>query len=201
PDRVLLMANQYPRVEARRGWFSATPDYEDRLRHLTVFEEQAFYNYSAATIASDGVPTRMRGMIATPSLLRLLRVNPDRGRLFPDAAGPTGNGTRAILSDGLGRELFGADPSAIGRTLRLDGSEYTVVGILPRDFSFGDPAARFWIPLALTPKQRSDEARHRNGWFSIGRLRPGATIEQVRDQLKAMDAADFERSAPRLQAL
>lgn len=201
PDRVLLMANQYPRVEARRGWLSATPDYEDRLRHLTVFEEQAFYNYSAATIASDGVPTRMRGMIATPSLFRLLRVNPARGRIFTDAEGTTGNDTRVILSDGLWRELFGADPSAIGRTLRLDGSEYTVVGILPRDFSFGDPAARFWIPLALTPKQRSDEARHRNGWFSIGRLRPGATIEQVRDQLKAMDAADFERSAPRLQAL
>jgi predicted permease len=53
----------------------------------------------------------------------------------------------------------------------------------------------------LTATQRSDEARHRNGWFSIGRLRPGATIEQVRDQLKAMDAANFERTPPRLQAL
>jgi predicted permease len=75
------------------------------------------------------------------------------------------------------------------------------VGILPHDFSFGDPAARFWIPLALTDRQRSDEARHRNGWFSIGRLTPGATIEQARDQLKAMDAANFERTPPRLQSI
>ena len=48
PDRVLLMANQYPLVEARRGTRSSTPDYDDRLRHVTVFEEQAFYNFSGA---------------------------------------------------------------------------------------------------------------------------------------------------------
>ena len=201
PDRVVLMANQYPRVEARRGRLSATPDYEDRLRHLTVFEEQAFYNFSAATVKSGGVPTRMRGMVATPSLFRLLRVNPTHGRIFADNEGTPGNETRVVLTDGLWRELFGRDPAAIGRTLLLDGRDYTIVGILPRDFSFGDPGARFWIPLALTEKQRSDEARHRNGWFSIGRLRPGATIAQAQDQLEALDAANFERSAPRLQSL
>jgi predicted permease len=201
PDRVFLMANQYPRVEARRSPRSATPDYEDRLRYLTVFEEQAFYNFSAATIEIGGVPTRMRGMVATPSLFRLLRVNPARGRIFTEAEGTSGNDTRVILTDGLWRELFGADPAAIGQRLRLNGRDYTIVGILPRDFSFADRAARFWIPLAFTETQRSDEARHRNGWFSIGRLRPGATIEQVRDQLSAMDAANFERTPPRLQSL
>jgi predicted permease len=201
PDRVLLMANQYPRVEARRGRLSSTPDYEDRLRHVTAFEEQAFYNYSAATIETGGAPTRMPGMVATPSLFRLLRVNPAQGRIFTEAEGTVGNDTRIILTDGLWRELFGADPTVMGRTLRLTGRDYTIVGILPRDFSFGDPAARFWIPLALTDRQRSDDARHRNGWFSIGRLKPGATIEQARDQLKAMDAVNFERTPPRLKAL
>jgi predicted permease len=200
PDRVLLMSNQYPLVE-KRGRLSATPDYDDRLRHVTVFEDQAFYNFTAATVDLDGVPTRMRGMIATPSLFRLLRVNAARGRIFTDAEGTTGNDARVILSDGLWRELFGGDPAAVGRALGLDGHEYTVVGILPRDFSFVDPTARFWIPLALTEAQRSDEARHRNGWFSIGRLKPGATIAEARDQLNALDRANFERSAPRLQAI
>ena len=63
------------------------------------------------------------------------------------------------------------------------------------------PSARFWIPLALTARQRSDDARHRNGWFSIGRLKPGATIEQVRDQLKALDAVNFERMPPQLKPI
>jgi predicted permease len=201
PDRVLLMANQYPLVEPRRGTRSSTPDYGDRLQHVTVFEEQALYNFSGATVETAGVPTRMPGMVATPSLFRLLRVNPVHGRIFTDDEGQPGNDSRVILTDGLWGELFGADPTAIGRTLRMNGREFTIVGILPREFSFGDPDARFWVPLALTARQRSDDARHRNGWFSIGRLKPGATIEQVRDQLKALDAANLERMPPRLQSI
>ena len=201
PERVLLMANQYPRVETRRASRSATPDYEDRLRYVTAFEEQALYNFYAATITVGGLPTRVRGMVATPSLFRLLRVTPAHGRIFTDDEGSVGNDTRVILTDGLWRELFGADPSAIGRTLALSGREFTIIGVLPRDFSFGDPGARFWVPLALTEAQRSDEARHRNGWFSVGRLKPGATIAQVQAQLERLDAANRERLSPELKAM
>jgi predicted permease len=198
---VLLMANQYPLVEARRGTRSSTPDYDDRLRHVTVFQEQAFYNFYGGTIETGGMATLMRGMVATPSLFRLLRVNPAHGRIFTDDEGTPGNEARIILTDGLWHELFGADPAVIGRTLRLTGRELTIVGILPRDFSFGDPDARFWIPLALTARQRSDDARHGNGWFSIGRLKPGATIEQARDQLKALDTLNLERMPPQLKRI
>jgi putative ABC transport system permease protein len=201
PDRVLLMANQYPRIDARRGFLSSTPDYHDRLRHVTVFEEQAFYNFYGASIESGGVATRVRGMVATPSLFRLLRVTPQYGRVFTEDEGTRGHETRVLLTDGLWRELFGADPAAVGRTLRLTGQEFTIVGILPRDFSFGDPDTRFWVPLTLTDRQRSDEARHGNGWFSIGRLKPGATIEQVQDQLKALDAVNAERTPAQLRPL
>jgi predicted permease len=199
PDRVLLMANQYPLVEARRGTLSSTPDYEDRLRHVTVFQEHAFYNYYSATIEIGGMATRMRGMVATPSLFRLLRVNPTHGRIFTEDEGTLDHETRIIITDGLWRELFGADRTVIGRTLRVTGREFTIVGILPPEFSFGDPGARFWIPLALTARQRSDDARHANGWFSVGRLKPGATIEQVRDQLRALDSVNFERTPPNLK--
>jgi predicted permease len=201
PERVLLIANQYPRVEAARGTRSATPDYEDRLEHLTVFEEQALYNFYAATITVGGLPSRIRGMVATPSLFRLLRVTPAQGRIFTEDEGTVGNDTSVILTDGLWRELFGADPAAIGRTLLLSGRDLTIVGVLPRDFSFGDPSARFWVPLALTDSQRSDEARHSNGWMSVGRLKAGATIEQVRDQLEALDAANAERLPPQLKTI
>jgi predicted permease len=201
PGRVLLMANQYPNAETRRATRSASPDYADRLQHVTAFEEQAFYNFTSATIDSGGIATRMNGMVATPSLFRLLRVNPQRGRIFTEDETTVGNDARVMLTDGLWRELFAADPGVVGRTLRLTGRECTIVGVLPRDFRFGDPGARYWIPLALTAEQRSDQARHRNGWFSVGRLKPGATIEQVRDQLKAVDAANFARMPARLQSI
>ena len=86
PDRVLLMANQYPGMEARRGFLSSTPDYHDRLRHVTVFEEQAFYNFYGASIESGGVAdTRARyggHTIAVPSPARdsAIRARLHRGR-------------------------------------------------------------------------------------------------------------------------
>src|SRR5262245_20361390 len=200
-DRVLLMANQYPAVEKRWGTVSSTPDYEDRLRHVTVMEEQALYNYSGVTLEIAGVPTRAIGIVGTPSLLRLLRARPAHGRLFVDSEATPGNDQSIILSDRLFRELYNGDPAAVGRTLRVSGRELTIVGVLPRDFTFGGPDVRFWTPLALTARQRSDEARHANGWTSIGRLKPGATIDQVRAQLKNVDAINLERTTPKLKPI
>ena len=193
PGRVVLMANQYPLVEKRVGMLSAPPDYEDRLRVVTALEQQAMYNYTGETLESGGLPTRVLGLIATPSLLRVLRVTPALGRAFVDNEGTAGNDRRVILTDGLWRELYGADPAAVGKTLRLTGRDFTIVGVLPPDFSFGGLEVRFWVPLALDARQRSDERRHANGWFSVGRLEPQATIAQVRDQLKTLDAANRER--------
>lgn len=201
PERVLLMANQYPAVEQRRSTTSSTPDYEDRLRHVTAMDEQALYNYSAVTLEIGGVPTRALGIAGTPSLFHLLRARPAHGRLFVDAEATPGNDRSIILSDRLFRQLYNGDPSAVGRTLRVSGRELTIVGVLPPEFTFGGPDVRFWTPLALTAQQRSDEARHGNGWTSIGRVKPGATIDQVRAQLKALDSANFERTSPTLKPI
>jgi predicted permease len=200
-DRVLLMANQYPAVENRWSTVSGTPDYDDRLRHVTVMEEQALYTYSAMTLEIRGVPTRALGIVGTPSLLHLLRARPAHGRLFLDREATPGNDQSIILSDRLFRELYNGDPAAVGRTFRVSGRELTIVGVLPRDFTFGGLDVRFWTPLALTDQQRSDDARHSNGWTSIGRLNPGATIDQVRTQLKAIDAMNLERTAPKLKPI
>ena len=121
-DRVLLMANQYPAVENRWSTTSGTPDYDDRLRHVTVMEEQALYNYSGMTIEIGGVPTRALGIVGTPSLLRLLRARPAHGRLFVDSEATPGNDQSIILSDRLFREKFNGDPAAVGRTLRHQGA-------------------------------------------------------------------------------
>ena len=200
-DRVLLMANQYPAVEKRWATTSATPDYEDRIQHVTVMEEQALYNYFGMTLDIAGVPTRAIGITGTPSLLRLLRVRPAHGRLFVDTEATPGRDQSVILSDRLFRELYNSDPAAVGRTLRVSGREHTIVGVLPRDFTFGGPDVHVWTPLALTERQRSDDARHSNGWTSIGRLKPGATIDQVRAQLKAVDAINLERTTPKLKPI
>src|SRR5262245_25341557 len=144
-------------------------------------------------------------MRATPSLFRVLRVAPALGRTFTDDEGVPGEEQKIILSDALWQQLYGGDPGVLGRTLRLGWTEksYTIVGVMPRGFSFLDQGSdghastsrgvQFWIPLAFSAEQKSDSARARYGFFQIGRLRPGATVAQVQAQLDALHAVDVKR--------
>jgi predicted permease len=195
PERILLMANQYPKVGGRGiGLVSSTPDYQDRLDHVSAFEQQAMYIGSDHAFEIAGFPERVHGMAATPSLFRLLRVAPILGRTFEEEEGQLGKENRILLSHALWQQLYNGDRGVVGKTIRLSDRPFVVVGVMPPGFSFGGgEQTRFWIPVAFTEQQKSDDARHSNGWYSIGRLKPGATIEQVRDQLRALDAANLAR--------
>jgi predicted permease len=198
PDssRILLMSNQYPKSgggDENNFVNSGVPDYYDRLRTLTVYEEQAMYNGTNLAIDIDGSPQLIRGMAATPSLFRLLKVPPVQGRIFEDSEGEIGNDQKVILSYGLWQQLYGGKTDVPGQTIRLGGRPFTITGIMPRGFEFADSEARFWIPLTFTEQQKSDNGRHSNSWFNVARLKPGATIEQARDQVNALNAANLDR--------
>jgi putative ABC transport system permease protein len=205
-DRIVAMGDVYPTITPNDILSNTAPSYFDRLKAITTLEEQAMFALWFDTLAIDGISEEIRGMRATPSLFRVLQVDPALGRAFTDDEGKIGAEQKIILSDGLWQRLYGGDPTAIGRDLRLGwtGQRYTIVGVMPRGFSFFDlgndgharasgDEVQFWIPLAFTPAQRSDDARTRYGFFHIGRLRPDATIEQVKAQIDALNAANFER--------
>jgi predicted permease len=195
-DRILLMSNRYPYAGGpgpARSTNSGVPDYYDRLRTLTVYDEQAMFNVANLAFDINSAPELVRGMAATPSLFRLLRVSPARGAIFDDRDGEIGNEQKIILSHGLWTQLFGSNAAVIGQTIRAAGRPFLVVGVMPRDFTFVDAEARFWIPLAFTAQQKSDEARHNNSWWNVGRLKDGATIEQAQAQLNALNAANLDR--------
>ncbi len=191
-DRVLLMYNRYPGAGVEYAG-TGVPDYYDRLAGASAFEEQALYNTSALTIGSAGSVQQVSGMNVTPSFFRLLRAQPIVGRIFTEAEGEVGNERKAILSYGLWQELYGGDPSAVGRDIRIYGNPYTIVGVLPRDFVFLDPKVRLYRPLAFTAQQKSDESRHNNNSEMIGRLKSGASLKQAQAQIDAVNAANLVR--------
>lgn len=205
-DRIVAMGDVYPTITPNDILSNTAPSYFDRLEAITTLEDQAMFALWFDTFTIDGVSEEIRGMRATPSLFRLMRVRPALGRAFTDAEGEIGAEEKVILSHGLWQRLYGGDPTVIGQGLRLGwtGQRYTIVGVMPRGFSFFDhgddghartqgDAVQFWIPLAFTRAQRSDDARTRYGFFHIGRIRPDATVEQVRAQIDALNAANFER--------
>ena len=192
-ERIVLMSNTYPKAGASELGSSGVPDYYDRIRDVRVLEDHAVFNTRTMAIDQNGSPTRVQVMVATPSLFRLIKAVPVVGRAFTDAEGEVGQEKKAILSYALWQSAFGGDPRAVGRDARIDGQPYTIVGVMPRDFSFMESAVMLWVPAAFTAEQKSDERRHSNNWRNVARLKEGATLAQAQTQVDALNEANMER--------
>jgi predicted permease len=193
-DSIILMSNKYPKAGIGEKNMSGAADYYDRLRAVTSLQDQAMFKRTALTLNEHGSAERIPGMLATPSLFRLLQVPPSLGRAFTDGEGDVGADPKVILSYALWQKLFAGDPAVLGREIRLNDRPYQIVGVMPRGFLFFDPEVRFWIPLAFTADQKT--WRHNNNWYNVGRLKPGATVQSVQGQLDALNAANLELSGP-----
>jgi len=192
-ERILMTSNAYPKAGAPVLGYSGVPDYYDRLRDVTAFGEQALIGMRSQTIDTNGTPTRARAMQVTPSFFRLVRVPPLVGRTFSDEEGEVGREKKVVLSYGLWQSAFGGDAQAVGRDLRINDQPYAIVGVMPRDFVFLQPETLLWMPAAFTNEQKSDDQRHSNNWMNIGRLKPGATVQQAQAQVDALNAANLKR--------
>ena len=192
-EQLVHMFNAYPGAGLAEGGSTGVPDYYDRLRETTVFQEQALYNTRGVTLAQEGNPQRITAMAGTPSLLRMLRVRPILGRVFSEEDGEVGKTSKVVLTYPSWQDLFGGRSDVIGRDLRINGERYEVVGVLPQGFVFRDPDVKLWLPVAFAAAERSDERRHSNNWSYVARLQDGATIEQARQQIAALNARNLDR--------
>jgi predicted permease len=194
PDagRLVIIYNAYPGAGVERG-STGVPDYYDRLRETDVFEEQALYQFRGQTIGGETDPQRLTGMAVRPSFFRMLRANPLRGRFFNEEEGEIGHDHVVVLSYALWQQLFGGADAAVGREVRVNGVPHVIVGDMPQAFYFADPDVKLWTPLAFTPEQKSDDARHSNSWTMIARLKPGATVRQAQQQIDALNRRNLDR--------
>lgn len=190
-NSILLMSNDYPNAGVTGGNNSASGDYFDRVREMTAFESQAVFRARNQTVELNGSPQQIRGMLVTPSWFHLLRVSPALGRPFTEEEGEIGRDQEVILSHGLWQELYGGDKSVLGRTLRISARPFTVVGVMPRNFNFIEAEVRLWMPLAFTAEDKT--VHHNNNWYHIGRLKPGATLQQAQAQVDALNKENLER--------
>ena len=99
-------------------------------------------------------------MTVTPSFFRVLRATAARGRLFTEADGEVGREHVAVLAYAFAaRQPAGID-HVVGTTLRLNNEVYTVVGVLPQNFTFLNPEEQVWMPAAFKPEDRAEDQRY-----------------------------------------
>jgi len=191
-DRLVLVYNSYPNAGAERAG-AAVPDYLDRLRDVNALDAQAMFRETGVTLGADGGAERLTAVAATPSFYRMVQVAPVAGTLFSDQDAEEGATRRVLLGHAIWQQRYASDPGIVGREIRLNGNVHVVAGVLPADFMFLWNDVDVWLPTMFTAREKSDEGRHNNSWQYVGRLAPGASITQVRQQLDALQAANDER--------
>ncbi len=126
------------------------PKYAAFAKEQAVFSSTAAYARRILTAETDGQPRRADVEVVTPSYFPLLGLAPASGRLFtPGEDTVPGRDAVAILSDGLWKSVFGADPHAIGRTIRIGSSWYEIVGIMPPGFRGQSGTTELWLPVMM----------------------------------------------------
>lgn len=185
--QLVTVYNSYPKAGVVRAG-SSVPCYFERKTGIAAFADAGAYRDTDRTLSESNTPERISGMSATPSFFRLLGASAALGRTFSEQEGEVGNDQVVILSDGLWREKFGADPQIVGKTLRFDGSgPLTIIGVMPKDFRYLSSRARLWIPLTFNAESRKPEERHSNNIIVIARLKPGLTAAVAQTQVDALN--------------
>jgi predicted permease len=185
-DRLVMVYDSYEKIGLENAG-TAIPDYLERREQSEALEDLAIVAADVRTLVTgDGAPIREVTAAVSPSLFNVLRVAPALGRAFAAAEATPGNDRVAVLSDRVWRTRFGARPDVLDRDIRLDGVSLRVIGVLPPGFNFTADEVGVWVPFAFTPEQTSDAARGNEFSISVGRLRPGATLDALNAELAAI---------------
>jgi putative ABC transport system permease protein len=199
-DGLVMIEGHYLKLGMENLGASA-PELADYAATRSFEGISAFRNLDLNLSLTDaGEPERVSAAQISASLFPLLRVAPQLGRnLRPEEQEP-GADAVVLLSDGVWRRRFGANPAVVGTTVHLDGRRYGVLGVMPPGFEFPHPSFRFgrradlWIPLTLTPEQRVDRSTY--NLRAIARLGPGVSLPTAQAEMRTV-ARRLEDQHPR----
>jgi predicted permease len=201
PDRLVVLR------ETVQEMAKVAPTFPDNAKHYLnlraqskTLEDAAIFQPRGFSVAvGDDHPQIVNGLEVAPSFFSVLGIGPTLGRAFRPEEATKGHDSEVILTWDAWQRYFQGDPGAVGRTLHIDGGQSTVLGVLPKEFSFPHvsimpvtrqfetPPLEFFKPLVLDPQHMSD-----NGDFNylvIGRMKPGVTLNQAQSELEGLQQA------------
>lgn len=183
PGRILMMWNTYQGARSDVAFGT----YRELEHRSHSFEAMAIFEPWQPALTGGTEPERLDGQSVSAGFFHVLGLAPSLGRDFrATEEGPNGPKV-VILSHGLWQDLFHSDPAILGRSVRLDGDSYTVVGVMPRGFEdVLSPSTELWTP---TRYDQGQIPRDFNSWAwgnhlrMVGRLKPGITRTQAISEL------------------
>src|SRR4029077_1853654 len=203
PDRLVAISE----TSGGNVWPTSYPDYLDWKAAQRSFDDIAVSRRDDFNLTGNGEPERFSGLFVTASYFRVLQVPPKLGRTFFDEDDFVAGTNPVVLSEHLWRSRFAADPAIVGRKLILNTISYEVVGVAAENLSIirnpetarnsqGARNADLYAPFGFyADRPYMHDRNSRLGFYSIGRLKQGVSIEQAAADLKVI-ALNLELKYP-----
>lgn len=191
---VLLKPLPFPNADRLVALFErpqqdvATGDFADWQRASTGYAQMALWRWSGfnMTDSRGDLPEFVDAGEASWNMFATLGVQPVLGRSFAESDDHRGAARTAILTWSFFARRFNGDRSLIGRTIRLNAEQYTVIGVLPAGFNHPDPQIQLWVPFRLTAPLDIVDSHFNHFYNALARLKPGITAQRATDELSAV---------------
>ncbi len=168
----------------------SAPNFWDFQRQSRSFEAMAIFDsagrgYNLSATRDSREAEQVSGLRVSAGFFTVLGVKPLLGRTFLPEEEILGRDHEVVLSYGLWQSRYNGDPSLVGNTIRIDGADFTVVGVMPREFEwqFWSGPRRLWVPVGYT---KTDYGRGDNSFISIARLKPDVSLAQAKAEIGAI---------------
>ncbi len=177
PGRLVMLWQQPPSGGMNDLSAADFQDWRDRSRS---FDHMVAFTGAGFNLTGGDRPEKLGGLRVTSAFFSTLGVMPVLGRAFSPEDEKAGADRTVILSDGLWKRRFGADPHVVGKTIRINKDNSIVVGVMPPGFQFHGENADLWAPISLNP-----DRANRNLYFlsALARLKPNVTLQQARTEM------------------
>jgi predicted permease len=203
PARLVKVSFDDPGLGLAGLRFSV-PELEDLRSRAGVFEDISAFADNSVNLTGAKQPERLEMLVSTPEYFSMLGARPQIGRLFGPQDFALGFAEAVVISNGLWRREYGADPDVIGRRVQLDNDAYTIVGVLPPNFRHPGrtivPDIEVFTTAGFAADPAPKPARNvRIIPFAIARLKPGISVGQAQARLDVMSARlrkDFASDYP-----
>jgi putative ABC transport system permease protein len=193
---LVIVPYRYPASEqlvhvwSGDGWPFSTGDFLDQREQAKSFSLFGVYQRTSVNLGKENAQA-VNAIAGTAEVLKVFGIGPALGRFFEPSDETVGAPKVVILSHSLWHQLFGGDQEVLSRSVRLNGDDYRVVGVMPANYEFVSPWSRttepqVWMPLVFDDKARTRRDNH--FLLGIARLKEGATVESADAEVKLIGA-------------
>ncbi len=192
PSELVRIEDDLPGVGAQDVSVSV-PEWKD-LENSGIFQYVAIDFFGSSNLTGSAQPTRIAAKVVTPNYFAMLGVGAQLGRTFDPGDKTPGFNLEAVISDGLWKRAFGADPRILGKTVRMDNDVYHVVGVMPPGFrdqgkTSEERNTEAWSAAGFAAVPFPPPLRNSRFGTAFARLKPGLPVASAQAHIDALVAS------------